>query len=224
MTTSTNFPRTDHELQQAVLNELDWTPDVDASHIGVAVTSGVVTLTGEVPSYSARLAAKKAALRVRGVTALADDLTVHYLGGPVTDTDIAEAARSALQGNSVQTLGSITAEVSNHTITLTGVVDWNYEREAASHAVEHLRGVKSVRNLITLKERASAVDTKIRVKNAIARQAALDAENILVEVDGTEVTLTGRVANWNERKTAGRAAWSSPHVTAVHNQLDVQPE
>ena len=98
MTTSTSDPRTDRELQQAVLSELDWTPEVDASHIGVAVTSGAVTLTGEVPSFSARLAAKKAALRVRGVTALADELTVHYLGGPVTDTDIAEAALSALRG------------------------------------------------------------------------------------------------------------------------------
>ncbi|GAA4042107.1 BON domain-containing protein [Arthrobacter methylotrophus] len=224
MTTSANAPRSDHDLQQAVLNELDWTPEVDASHIGVAVTSGAVTLTGEVPTYSARLAARKAALRVRGVTALADELTVHYLGGPVTDTDIAEAALSALRGNAVVPEGAVTVEVRNHAITLTGNVDWNYEREAAAHAVEHLRGVRSVQNLITLKGRASALDTKTRVKNAIARQAALDAERIVVTVDGTEVTLTGRVASWNERKAAGKAAWSSPHVSAVHNQLDVHPE
>ncbi|HJV98463.1 MAG TPA: BON domain-containing protein [Arthrobacter sp.] len=224
MTTSTSGPRTDHELQQAVLNELDWAPEVDASHIGVAASSGAVTLTGEVPSYSARLAATKAALRVRGVTALADELTVHYLGAPVTDSDIAEAALKALQGNSMVPEGAVKAEVRNHAITLTGNVDWNYERETAAHAVEHLRGVKSVQNLITLNGRASAVDTKTRVKNAMARQAALDAEKILVAVDGTEVTLTGRVATWNERKAAGKAAWSSPHVTMVHNKLDVHPE
>ncbi|WP_115790416.1 BON domain-containing protein [Arthrobacter silvisoli] len=223
MTASTNGPRSDHDLQQAVLNELDWTPEVDASHIGVAATSGAVTLTGEVPSYSARLAARKAALRVRGVTALADELTVHYLGGPVTDTDIAEAALHALRGNAVVPEGAVTLEVRNHAITLTGNVDWNYEREAAAHAVEHVRGVRSVQNLITLKGRASAFDTKTRVKHAIARQAALDAERIVVAVDGTEVTLTGRVASWNEKKAAGKAAWSSPHVSAVHNLLEVHP-
>ncbi|MDQ0028693.1 BON domain-containing protein [Arthrobacter bambusae] len=223
MTTSTNVPRSDHELQQAVLNELDWTPEVDASHIGVTAISGAVTLTGEVSSYSARLAAKKAALRVRGVTALADELTVHYLGGPVTDTDIAEAALGVLRRNAVVPEGAVTAEVRNHAITLTGDVDWNYEREAAARAVEHLRGVRSVENLITLKGRASAVDTKTRVKNAIARQAALDAESILVTVDGTEVTLTGRVASWNEKKAAGKAAWASPHVSAVLNLLEVRP-
>ncbi len=223
MTTSTNASRSDHDLQQAVLNELDWTPEVDASHIGVAATSGAVTLTGEVPTYSAPLAAKKAALRVRGVTVLADELTVHYLGGPVTDTDIAEAALGALRGNAVVPEGAVTAEVRNHAITLTGNVDWNYEREAAARAVEHLPGVRSVQNLITLKGRASAFDTKTRVKNAIARQAALDAERILVAVDGTEVTLTGRVASWNEKKAAGKAAWASPHVSAVHNLLDVHP-
>jgi osmotically-inducible protein OsmY len=221
---STSAPRTDHELQQAVWSELDWTPEVDASHIGVAVTSGAVTLTGEVPSYSALLAAKKAALRVRGVTALADDLTVHYIGGPVTDTDIAEAALSALRANSMVPQDTVKVEVRNHAITLTGNVDWNYEREAAAHIVEHLRGVKTVQNLITLNDRASAFDTKTRIKHAIARQAALDAEKILVEVDGTEVTLTGSVANWNERKAAGKAAWASPHVTAVHNKLDVYEE
>jgi osmotically-inducible protein OsmY len=224
MTASANAPRSDHDLQQAVLNELDWTPEVDASHIGVAAMSGAVTLTGEVPTYSARLAARKAALRVRGVTALADELTVHYLGGPVTDTDIAEAALSALRANAVVPEGAVTLEVRNHAITLTGNVDWNYEREAAAHAVEHLRGVRSMQNLITLKGRASAFDTKTRVKNAIARQAALDADRIVVTVDGTEVTLTGWVASWNERKAAGKAAWSSPHVSAVHNQLDVHPE
>ncbi|MDQ0210419.1 hypothetical protein BMF89_01395 [Arthrobacter sp. SRS-W-1-2016] len=224
MTAFANAPRSDHDLQQAVLNELDWTPEVDASHIGVAATSGAVTLTGEVPTYSARLAARKAALRVRGVTALADELTVHYLGGPTTDTDIAEAALSALRANAVVPEGTVTVEVRNHAITLTGNVDWNYEREAAAHAVEHLRGVRSVQNLITLKGRASAFDTKTRVKNAIGRQAALDADRIVVAVDGTEVTLTGRVASWNERKAAGKAAWSSPHVSAVHNQLDVHPD
>ncbi|HET7139507.1 MAG TPA: BON domain-containing protein [Arthrobacter sp.] len=224
MTISANAPRSDHDLQQAVLNELDWTPEVDASHIGVAVNSGAVTLTGEVPTYSALLAAKKAALRVRGVTALADELTVEYLEGPVSDTDIAEAALNTLRGNAVVPEGAITVEVRNHAITLTGSVDWNYEREAAAHTVEHLRGVRSVQNLITLKARASAFDTKTRVKNAIARQAALEAERIVVTVDGTEVTLTGKVASWNERKAASKAAWSSPHVSAVHNQLDVHPE
>lgn len=224
MPASTNAPRSDHDLQQAVMNELNWTPEVDASHIGVAVTSGAVTLTGEVPSYSARLAATKAALRVRGVSALADELTVHYLGDPINDTDIAEAALSALRGNSMVPQGTVKAEVRNHAITLTGNVDWNYKREAAARVVEHLRGVNSVQNLITLNGRASAFDTKTRIKSAIARQAALDAERILVEVDGTEVTLTGTVASWNERKAAGKAAWASPHVTVVHNKLDVHPE
>ncbi|PYI64280.1 transporter [Arthrobacter livingstonensis] len=221
MTTS-SVTRIDHDLQTAVEEELDWAPEVDAASIGVAVNSGAVILTGEVRDHSECVAAQQAALRVRGVSAVVDDLKVHpHVSWPASEIEIATAVANALRWAS-NVPETVQAEIKDHKVTLVGTVHWDFERLAARDAVHYLRGVYAVDNQITLSARPSAIDTGARIKDAIRRNAQLDANHISVDVDGNTVTLSGQVRSWSEKEQAAAASWASPHVTDVKNDLEVR--
>ena len=216
--------RSDAELQQAVLEELRWDPSVDAANIGVAVKDGVVVLTGTVPNWSQRYAAERAAKRVRGVKAIANDIEVRLPGtDEMDDAEIAKRVRDALEWDVVVPADQITVTVSNGWVKLEGEVQWNYERTAAERAVRNIRGVKGVTNLITVKPKVAPTDLKAKIEAALRRHAEEDADNIRVEVDGSKVTLRGRVHSWTEREAAEEAAWAAPGVTYVDNQIEVVP-
>jgi osmotically-inducible protein OsmY len=214
---------TDHELQTSVSDELEWTPEVDAAHIGVAADGGVVTLSGEVDSYRHRIAARDAVLRVKGVTAVADDLVIknsYRFAG--TDTELAESVAKVLSVTAGIPEGSVKAEVRDHIVTLTGTVEWNYQRDFATRAVERIVGVLWVDNTVELKPRATAVGTENLIKKAFIRDATLDADAISVSIHGDEATLTGTVHSWAEKGRAGRAAWSAPAIGRIKNELVVK--
>ena len=224
--TTTTLTRSDHEIQRAVEAQLSWTPIVDEAGIGVSVEDGAVTLSGDVDTLQERIAATKAALSVRGVSVVADELRVHpHTSARIatTDSDIAAALHRAFEW-STDVPPTVKAEVKNHIVTLTGEVQWNYQRDAARRVAEHTRGVYGVGNMITLFKRPSATDVAERIRNAMARTAALDAKAVTVTSAGTTVTLTGTVRSFAERRQAGLAAWSSPHVTDVHNNLIVKSD
>jgi osmotically-inducible protein OsmY len=220
--TNNTKSQTDHQLQTSVNDELEWTPEVDSAHIGVSADDGAITLTGEVDSYSDRIAAKNAVLRVKGVSAVADELVIkssyQFTG---TDTDLAESVAKVLSWTTGIPEGSVKAEVRDHIVTLTGTVDWNYQRDAAARAVERIVGVLWVDNSVHLKPRATAVGTESVIKKAFIRDATLDADAISVTIHGDEATLTGTVHSWAERRRAGRAAWSAPAVGRIKNELIV---
>ncbi len=214
---------TDTEIHRDVLAELDWDPEVDAKDIGVEVDNGIVTLTGTVDSYTKKWAAERAALRVAGVRAVANDIVVK---SPTTrtDTDIAKAVADALDANSLVPKNRIKVTVKHGWVTLEGDVDWRFEREEAESTVRKVAGVTGVTNLIVVKQPSvSPAEIKEAIERALVRSAEVDADRIQVHVEGGHVTLTGTVRSWAERQEAEAAAWRARGVTSVTNEIRVVP-
>jgi osmotically-inducible protein OsmY len=223
-TTSSTRPvpiLSDAAVQRQVEEEFAWDPAVPTAAIGVTVTDRSVTLSGYVEKLAERLAAVKAAKRVKGVRAIADDIVVRPAGGsPRSDHDVARTVEEALEWNT-QIPDTVWATVRDSIVTLDGTADWDYQRRAAQRVVQHLVGVKHVTNRITLKQTASPTDVHGRITAALHRQAELDSHSIEVTSNGTEVWLTGSVSNWAEREQAEAAAWAAPGVTMVHDNLRI---
>ncbi len=214
---------TDTELKTAVTDELSWLPYLNNAKIGVAVNHGAVMLSGEVDSYPEKLQAEHAAMRVRGVTAIAEELTVRGKWQGVGDLDIAREATGALAHATNVPKGSVTATVHDHVVTLSGHVSWNYQRESAARAVHHLKGVTGLHNLVTIMPTASAIGVGEAISAALIRSAEVDGRNITVHTgDGGSVRLEGFVRSQHERDVAQRSAWFAPGVTSVVNELHVR--
>ena len=214
--------RSDKELQTNVTDELSYNPSIDATHLVVLANEGVVTLSGDMGSLPERHAAKRAAMRVWGVRAVADDMVVRDPGTSGTkDTDIAEAARQMLRWAVDVPSDTVKTGVRDHTITLSGTVTWQYQREAAARAVMYIRGVTGVTNSILLTATAPPSGVKAAIEAAILRNAQLDSREITADVNGGEVTLRGTVRSWAERRQAEFVAWSASGVTSVKNDLAV---
>ena len=213
--------KTDKQLQQDVIDELQWEPSIDATEIGVSVYEGVVTLSGFVPSYTEKAAAERATGRVNGVKAIAEEIQVKLPeSSQRSDVEIAQAALTALDWN-VVLKDKVKVKVEHGIVTLSGAVDWNYERDAAKRSVENLMGVRRVHNLIQVRSRPSVTDVKDQIKMAFARAASFDAGRVEVETQAGEVVLKGVVRSWAERKDAEEAAWAAPGVSRVRNDLRV---
>jgi len=216
--------KTDSDLKRDVLAELAYEPSIKAENIGVSVKDGVVTLNGNVPTYTEKFAAETAAKRVAGVRAIAEELTVSLFGDHErNDSDIAQAAANAMAWNVSVPQGTVKMMVENGWITLRGVVEWHYQREAAHDAVRHLTGVKGVTNLMEVKPivspTVSTVDVQNKIETALKRNILKDVAGITIEANNGKVTLNGKVHSWEERDDAAHAAWSSPGVTWVENDL-----
>lgn len=214
--------KTDSQLQQDVMAELKWEPAVHAAQIGVEVKDGVVTLAGEVSSYTEKLHAERAAQRVSGVQALAVDMQVKLSSfGLRTDADIAASARNILNWTSTLPADAIQVLVEGGWLTLSGHVEWQFQRQDAANSVRHLVGVTGVSNLIAIKPAASATVVKSDIEAALKRRAANDAGTIAVDVKDGDVTLTGTVHSWAERDLATRSAWGSAGVRKVVDHMNV---
>jgi osmotically-inducible protein OsmY len=212
--------KTDAELKRDVMDELSWEPGVNAEAVGVAVKDGVVTLSGSVDNYMAKIRAERAVERVMGVKALAQEIKVKLPGDfERTDEDIASAAANALEWNMSVPDDRVKVKVQNGRVTLTGEVDWRYQRDAAEDSVCCLMGVTGVTNLITLKKMVEAPDIKAKITAAFQRNAMLDAKSITAKTVGDKAILEGAVHSFAEKREAERAAYAAPGVCRVENNL-----
>jgi osmotically-inducible protein OsmY len=203
------------------MNQLAWDPEVDASLIGVTAKEGIVTLSGYVDTYGGKLAAERATRRVYGVKAVANELEVK-LSMTRIDPDIAKDALEALKNRIDVPLG-IAVTVRDGYVTLTGKVEWMFQKLSAERAVKYIRGVRGVLNYITLKPAVSPKDVQKRITEALHRHADLDARRIHIDAEGPKVILTGTVRSWTEKDEVQRAAWRAPGVETVDNRINVVP-
>jgi len=214
--------KTDTQLKYDILSELEWEPSINASQIGVEVKDGVVTLAGHVDSFGEKWHAEKAVERVSGVRALAVEIAVKLPGSSQrSDTEIAHVAESALKWQTFLPEGAIKIMVESGWITLSGRVEWEYQRQAATTAVRHLLGVKGLNDEILINSKVSAGNVKTNIESALKRRAIADGRKISVTVDGSDVTLTGEVSTWTEREQAWNSAWGTAGVEKVVNNITV---
>jgi osmotically-inducible protein OsmY len=216
-----NLTDTDLRVRDAVIRQLDWDPEVDSSAIGVAAKNGIVTLTGLIGDYPGKLAAERAAKRVHGVRAVANDIEVRLKLGR-TDADLARDAVRALELR-IGVPDTVQAVVHNGYVTLTGRVSWIAQKKNAEKAVAHLRGVHGIFNHIDVTPDQTARDVRHRIAEALHRSADIDARHISVAISGDTAVLTGTVASWFQREAAERAAGDAPGIRWVDNRIVVEP-
>lgn len=219
--TTFSLTENDFRVRDSVMRQLDWDPEVDNTAVGVAAKDGVVTLSGFIDTYSGKLAAERAAKRVRAVRAVANDIDVRPRVGR-TDADIAADAARALELRSTAPAG-VQAVVHDGHVTLTGRAGWVAQKRSAEKAVRHVPGVKGVFNHIVVRPDAAERDVRHRIVEALHHNADVDARHIRVTMAGSVATLTGSVGSWQQRDAAELAAANAPGVTGVDNRLLVEP-
>ncbi len=213
----------DLDLRQIVLDELEWEASVNAAHIGVVAKDGVVTLTGFVDSYAEKIAAERAVRQVKGVKAIAQEIEVRLPNARKrADDEIAKRAVDILKWNVSVPDERIKVKVEHGVVTLTGDVDWQYQRSIAEADIRRLSGVIALINNVIVKPSIEPRNIREKIKLALERTADVEAAAIGITADGGRVTLSGNVHSWAERAAAERAACSATGVTQVTDHLSIQ--
>lgn len=207
-------------LRRQILDELEFVPHIDAAAIGVSIEDGVVVLSGHVRTYAEKIAAEHAVKSVKGVRAVAEELEVRVSTDMAIDDGlIASRCLDLIRWNTAVPADQIQIKVQQGWVTLEGEVEWQYQKEAAQHAIQTLAGVAGLNNMLAVKPKVSVEDLKTLIEAALARNSELDASKIRVSAVGNLVRLEGFVNRWTERKTVEHAAWSVPGVRNVENHL-----
>jgi osmotically-inducible protein OsmY len=211
------------QLQQAVLDELAADPKIDPREVAVSVSeNGVVNLRGTVGSLRQRREAAAAVKRVQGVLEVKNNVDVRPLiGDRREDAVVRGEVLQALTLNSTVP-STVDARVTDGVVTLSGTVNWNFEREEAETTSSNVRGVRGIRSEIVLVPTSKVEDVKQAIEEQIKRNASIDADSVSVVIAGGKVTLKGFVSSWAARDAAINAAWSAPNVTEVIDNIGIR--
>ena len=210
------------DIREAVEAELRYDPLIDPADISIANINGDVALNGTVPSYPQYLEAAAAAQRVTGVKNVHNHLEV-----VLSDDDYRDDAMLTTSANNALTLNitvpdGVEATAVDGNVTLTGVVAYGKQREAAELAVSGLTGVRNVRDDIDISNDADPVDVTVLVQAALDRNALIaDDSDVVADTKGNSVTLTGHVRTWAEHDAAVSAAWMADGVFEVRDDLAI---
>jgi osmotically-inducible protein OsmY len=213
----------DDDLRRDVAAELFWDPQVGSEAIEVLAASGMVTLRGTVASLRLKRAGGGAAARVRGVTRVANELRVHIPDKDRRDDeDLRGDVLEALMLD-VSVPMTVDAQARDGFVTLTGTVQWHYQREAAEFRTANVPGVAGVDNTITLTQTPDAREVRDAIRAAFRRDAVLERDGISVETsaDGL-VILSGVVSSRAAHDHAVAAAWHAPGVIQVDCQIRIE--
>lgn len=214
--------KTDAQIKADVVAELKWDAEIDETKIGVAITNGAVTLSGHIPTFRQKMEAATAAKRVAGVLAIVNNIDVMLdREFSTTDEGLAERIANVLKWNVSIPGKEIKAIVKNGIVSLSGQVDWQYQRSNILRNIEHVGGVVNVVDHITLKPAASATDVQKKIKDALIRHADVEASKITISVSNGIVTLSGTVESMEEMDRVEDAAWTAPGVSKVVDNLRV---
>jgi len=215
--------RSNEELQRDVQDAIKWEPLLNAAEIGVTVKDGVVTLSGIVSSYAKKMEAENAAKSVSGVKAVVEKIIIDF-GEVVTidDNKIAEEILNAFKWNWDIPNNTMKVKVEDGWVTLEGVLEWNYQKEAARHSASKQLGVRGVVNEVLVRSESGDEVEKKDIELALARNWSVSTQNIMVRVSGNRVTLTGTVESLYQKDEAARIAWNAPGVWNVDNELGIE--
>ena len=216
---------TDDELRRRVSAELSWDPRVGSEAIEVSVDGSTAMLRGTVGSLRHKRAGSKAAARVRGVTRVADELVVRIPDADWRDDedlrgDVLEALM--LDGSVPMT---VDAQAQDGLVTLTGTVQWHYQREKAESRTAEVPGVSCIDNTITLAQpdAGDVGDAGATIMAAFHRNAVLETGGLSVGTrSGGLVILSGTVRSRVAHDHAVAAVWSAPGVMRIDDRITVE--
>jgi len=213
----------DKELTNYVADELSLEPRVNATAIAVSAENGTVTLRGTVGTFREKREAEKAAKRVHGVELVDNDLQVTPLLNDSVRGD-ADLRGDVLQALALDDLvpKTVGATAEGGRVTLTGIADWQYQRDEAEFVASNIVGALHVVDEIALTPKPDEGDVKKKITRAFERSAKLDADHLSVKVSKDTVTIKGAVSSWTEHDDAMAAAWSAPGVLRVVDHLTIR--
>lgn len=193
------------------------------AEISVTASNGIVMLSGQVDTYSKKIAAEKAAQNIAGVKDIARESQLVVV--PLTrisDAAIAGAIINGLKWHAAIKEEKIAIQVMQGHVILTGEADWDFERKNATALAENIKGVRSVDNQIKLKSRLTPIDILQRTREAFRRSATIDAGKIIVEVSGKKLFLRGKLRSCFEKEEAIKKAWKAPGINSVDCKIEVE--
>jgi osmotically-inducible protein OsmY len=209
-------------LQHQVWDELHDVPLLSTAALEVEAAGYTVTLTGTVDSYPAKLAAEAAARSVPGVGDVSSKIVVApSAAARRVAAELETAAGRALEWDVRVPPGRVVARVAHGHVTLRGIVEHAFERDAAEEAVRSLLGVTDLTNAIALAGRETAVDLEASVERILRQHARPFHRRLRADVRDGTVVLRGHVRTLAERVETERAVQALPGVRHVVDHLEV---